>query len=177
MDEDLTFEAVELQQCARSRNSKSPPPASFGSPLATKQRHGSPRIILQRFISMASSTDSAFVDDVDVDEQLLARGNGLGNTHSDAPRHRPNKSGAIAMTDADSDNEDVPLLRPTRNDYGSADGEGHSNSDEGWPTEADFRGLPWWKRPSVSTFHERSICQITDEVRSIGSSRRFCCSP
>ncbi|KAF1937418.1 tetracycline-efflux transporter-like protein [Clathrospora elynae] len=95
---------------------------------------------------MATSTDAVFVEDIDVDQELRSRSNGAKK--SNAPVHISNKSGA-SSPGLDSDNEDAPLLSESRNDYGSADGDGSDNGEEAWAGEADFRGLPWWKRPSI----------------------------
>ncbi|KAH7374274.1 major facilitator superfamily domain-containing protein [Pyrenochaeta sp. MPI-SDFR-AT-0127] len=99
---------------------------------------------------MASNNDAAFVEDVDVDQALQSRIT-ASTSKPKAPFRMPKRSGASSPRD-DSDNEDAPLLSPTRNAYGSADGDGSSSGDDGedeWPGVADFRGLPWWKRPSI----------------------------
>ena len=94
---------------------------------------------------MANTTDAAFVEDIDVDQEIRSRSFGSKNTN---PLYMPNKSGATSPG-LDSDNENAPLLRVSDNDYGSANGDGDNNGVEGWDGDADFRGLPWWKRPSV----------------------------
>jgi hypothetical protein len=95
--------------------------------------------------SMASNADAAFVEDVDVDQELRARNQPL-QSQPKAPVFRPLQS------NHESDDEDAPLLSPTAQDYGSASDSGSRRSSElEWPGEAEFRGLPWWKRPSVGT--------------------------
>lgn len=151
MKECLTDQAVELQQWARGSESNTPanplgsPPASSNQDdLAIFQRH--------HLIAMASNTDAAFVDDADVDQALQSRPT-VSTSNPRMRRHIPNRSGATSPIH-ESDNEDAPLLSPTTNDYGSASGDdstsGRGDGEEDWPSMADFRGLPWWKRPSVS---------------------------
>jgi hypothetical protein len=96
---------------------------------------------------MANTTDAAFVEDIDVDQEIRSRNLGSKNTN---PLYMPNKSGATSPG-LDSDNENAPLLSPSGNDYGSANGNSNNNGGQGWDGDADFRGLPWWKRPSVGT--------------------------
>jgi hypothetical protein len=107
---------------------------------------------------MASNSDAAFVADADVDQALRSR-----QSQSKAPVFRPrqsnnnnnNKKKSRVRSpggESDSDHEDAPLLSPTEQDYGSAHGSNDGNSSElEWAGEADFAGLPWWKRPSVRT--------------------------
>ena len=68
---------------------------------------------------MAATTESVFVEDVDVERELRAR---VRNTN------QPPKSGA-ASPGPDSDNEDAPLLNTFRDDYGGAHSEGDSSSE------------------------------------------------
>jgi hypothetical protein len=104
---------------------------------------------------MASNSDAAFVADADVDQALRSR-----QSQSKAPVFRPRQSNTNNNKkksrvrspggESDSDHEDAPLLSPTEQDYGSAHGSSDGNSSElEWAGEADFAGLPWWKRPSV----------------------------
>ncbi|KAL6705492.1 hypothetical protein ACN47E_006757 [Coniothyrium glycines] len=97
---------------------------------------------------MASTTDAAFAEDVDVDQELRSRNASQRGTN--VPLYMPNKSGATSPS-AESEDEDAPLLSPGRDDYGSVHDEGRSadGSGDAWDGEADFRGLPWWKRPSI----------------------------
>ncbi|KAF2846403.1 tetracycline-efflux transporter-like protein [Plenodomus tracheiphilus IPT5] len=92
---------------------------------------------------MTSSADAAFVEDIDVDQQLRARSN-----KSNVPLYIPKRSRAHSPG-ADRDNEDAPLLSPTRNNYGSANGDDQDNGEDEGAGDKDFRGLPWWKRPSI----------------------------
>ena len=78
---------------------------------------------------MASNTDAAFVEDTDIEQQLRARAHGS----------KPPKTPGATSPGLDSDDEDAPLLGA------SPAASGH----EQWAGDADFRGLPWWKRPSV----------------------------
>lgn len=88
---------------------------------------------------MASTTDAAFVEDIEVEQEFRARVRNL---------KKANKSGATSPG-PDSDNEDAPLLASSRHNNGGANGHGNDNEEEEWAGDADFRGLPWWKRPSV----------------------------
>jgi hypothetical protein len=110
---------------------------------------------------MASNSDAAYVEDVDVDLALRARNNAAQAQSHTAPVYRPDqpyKSGATSPG-LDSDNEDAPLLSPTSQDYGSGDGgNGGSRSNRRssdyeyeWEGQADFEGLSWRKKPSVRT--------------------------
>jgi hypothetical protein len=139
----LTEETIELQQCARDYN---PNTASTSSeyPRTSRDTPGSHKTEERIHHEMASS-EAAFVEDLDVEQEIRSRSNGFKK--SNLPTHIQNKSGT-SSEGLDSDNEDAPLLSPSRNDYGSTDGDG-SNYEEEWAGAADFRGLPWWKRPSV----------------------------
>ncbi|KAF1834904.1 MFS general substrate transporter [Decorospora gaudefroyi] len=95
---------------------------------------------------MASSTDAAFVEDIDVDQGFRMRDK--ASKKSNAPPYTPNKPGARSAG-LDSDNEDAPLLSPSRNEYGNASGNEDNSKEEEWALDAEFRGLPWWKRPSI----------------------------
>jgi hypothetical protein len=102
---------------------------------------------------MASNADAAFAEELDVEQELRSRYN-ASKSQSKAPVYRPhpsNKSGA-SSPGVDSSNEDEPLLNPTGQDYGSVDGDsiGEDDGSEPWDSP-EFRGLPWWKRPSVNT--------------------------
>jgi hypothetical protein len=88
---------------------------------------------------MASTTDAAFVEDIEVEQEFRARIRNLT---------KPSKSGARSPG-PDSDDEDAPLLGSSRNNNGHANDDGTDNGEEEWVGDADFRGLPWWKRPSV----------------------------
>jgi len=89
---------------------------------------------------MATSTDAAFVEDVDSDQRLRARAN-----KSNMPLYMPTGAGAhLPEVNSDSDSEDAPLLSPVRNDTGGVD-----NIEEEWDGAKDFRGLPWWQQPSI----------------------------
>lgn len=48
--------------------------------------------------------------------------------------------------------DETPLLETETGDsqYGSSPVVGDSGEQERWPGEADFAGLPWTRRPSVS---------------------------
>lgn len=78
---------------------------------------------------MASNTDAAFVEDTEIEQQLRVRANGSETL----------KTPGATLPGPDSDDEDAPLL-------GASLG---ANGHEQWAGDADFRGLPWWKRPSV----------------------------
>lgn len=92
-------------------------------------------------VTMASNVDAAFVQDVDVDQELRSR------NHTP---HPSNKSGS-SSPGLDSDHEDAPLLSPGAQDYGSAEGRGHDNgyNESGWRQDPEFHDLPRWKRPSI----------------------------
>jgi hypothetical protein len=140
----LTGEAVELQQCARDRR----PNTALripGSPHSSRSPFGSVAFGENRRNNMANTTDAAFVDDIDVDQEIRSRSFGSKNTN---PLYMPNTSGATS-SGLDSDREDAPLLSPSPQDYGSSNGHGNTNGGRGWDGDTDFRGLPWWKRPSV----------------------------
>lgn len=147
MNEDLTFEVVELQPCTSDHNrplplipSGSPHPIHNVSTTSTATQH-IPR-------TMATSTDAAFVEDVDVDQQLRARAN-----KSSVPLYIPTGAEAhLPETNSDSDSEDAPLLSPASDEYGSIHGN-LDGTEEEWDGAKDFRGLPWWQRPSVCLRH------------------------
>lgn len=137
---ELTEEAVELQQCARRRNPNTAPQQYPGSPPQAESTSEPEQFEHDTLFDMAATTDSAFVEDVDIERELEARVRGSSQSH---------KSGATSPG-PNSDNEDAPLLRASGDDdYGSAHGDERNDSEEEWDGDADFRGLPWWKRPSV----------------------------
>jgi hypothetical protein len=153
---------------ALSRRDRDAPVALTRIPLAPLDTPSTPP-------SMASSVDGPFVEDVDVDQEL--------RTRNQIPQLHPTARGLPHHSNSDSDNEseDAPLLSPTAQDYGSAHGSGSRRSSElEWSGEADFRGLPWWNRPSVcspccctpKTFWSRS-----DVNRYTGSCRLSSSSP
>ncbi|KAJ5056739.1 hypothetical protein J3E72DRAFT_221417 [Bipolaris maydis] len=135
----LTEEAVELQQCARRRNPNTAPQQYPGSPPQAESTSRPEQFEHDSLLGMAATTDSAFVEDVDVERELEARVKGSSQSH---------KPG-VTSPGPDTDNEDAPLLRTSADDYGSAHGDEHNDSEEQWAGHADFRGLPWWKRPSI----------------------------
>ncbi|KAF1962020.1 tetracycline-efflux transporter-like protein [Byssothecium circinans] len=101
---------------------------------------------------MATSIESPFAEDVDIEQELRERTRQNGS--SSAPNRTSttrNKSGVRESIDAEVD-ETAPLLdNTTRSDdeEGSTDnGTGDSEQEE-WFGYAEFRGLPWWKRPSI----------------------------
>jgi hypothetical protein len=159
----LTVEAVELQQCARNRNSL-PSSVPIGSPQASSDF---PDSATPNRPIMASSTDAAFVEDADVDQELRSRN--VTSRGTNVPLYLPNKSGATSPA-IDSDNEDAPLLSPSRVDYGSTDSEADDPEEEEWPGEADFRHLPWWKRPSVRPTNAAGEKWMADSSRYSGYS-------
>ncbi|KAF1847401.1 MFS general substrate transporter [Cucurbitaria berberidis CBS 394.84] len=98
---------------------------------------------------MASNTEATFVEDVDIDQEIRSRTRpNASKSKSKVPRHTPNKSGTTSIA-TESDNEEAPLLRASRDDDGSVDVDGSDGGDDDWFEEADFKGLPWWKRPSI----------------------------
>jgi hypothetical protein len=115
--------------------------------------------------SMAGNPDAALIEDALVDQSLRARNN-ASQSLPKAPVYMPQftNQSVTSPPAIERSDEDAPLLSPTERDYGSANmdgngnGNGNGNGTEGneweWPGEADFAGLPWWKRPSVSAFHQ-----------------------
>lgn len=141
---ELTVGELELQQCARD-----PRLLVFQIPSGYSRASRSPLIPTESHtVTMASNADAAFVEDVDVDQELRSR-----------LALRKNKSGATSPG-IESDNEDAPLLSPRRSDYGSIHEDNGRSDGEDWTIEEEFRDLPWWKRPSVR--HVDSPRQITN---------------
>lgn len=104
---------------------------------------------------MAANGDAAFVAEVDRDQDTRLRNQPSGS-QTRAPVYMPRQPQAPGSSApySESDDEDAPLLNPSAHDYGSADGDSHTGSDNGveeleWPGEAELRRLPWWKRPSI----------------------------
>jgi hypothetical protein len=100
--------------------------------------------------TMANNADLDYVEELDVDQELRAR-HQASKSQPKAPVYMPQQSNhpGASSSDGESDNEDAPLLSPTAQDYGSANGNGRRSSEYEWSGEADFAGLPWWNRPSV----------------------------
>jgi hypothetical protein len=154
------------------------PPVSKSTSVAERSRR-----------AMASNADAVYADDADLDQALRSRNN-ASRSQPKAPvsAPAPSSKSAASSEGIDSDNEDVPLLSPTAHDYGSGNrgrhGRRDSDSDSDgaleWDGQADFRGLPWWKRPSVGAARCRCIMSIgigADMDRSTGCSRRSSSSP
>ena len=151
MEARLTEEAVELQQCARPRNPNTVPLHYPGSPPPTKSTFGRADIKHDTHFEMAATTESVFVEDVDVERELRAR---VRNSNQSP------KSGA-SSPGPDNDNEDSPLLSTFRDDYGGAHDDSDDSSEAEWTGDIDFRGLPWWKRPSVGA-SRLAPCYVDD---------------
>lgn len=147
----LTEEAVELQQCARRRSPDTVALRYPGSPPPARSTSGPARVEHHTLFEMAATTESVFVEDVDVDSELRAR---VRNSNQSP------KSGATSPG-PDSDNEGAPLLNASRDDYGGARSDGDSRSEVEWAGDMDFRHLPWWKRPSVGA-PRLSRCYVDD---------------
>jgi MFS family permease len=99
--------------------------------------------------SMANNADAAYVEDIDVDLALRSRNN-ASRSKAVVPVYRPDQSNnARASSPVESDNEDAPLLSPTAQDYGSGNNGNRRDSEHEWDGQADFEGLPWWKKPSI----------------------------
>lgn len=90
---------------------------------------------------MATTTDAVFAEDVDIEREIQVRARGS--------RRSPKSGAASPGPDSDNDHEDAPLLNGAADDYGSNHGDGDAAEEDAWAGDADFRGLPWWKRPSV----------------------------
>jgi hypothetical protein len=103
---------------------------------------------------MTDNPDAAIMEDALVDQTLRSRNNDP-HSHPKAPVFRPQRDDQFGATSGGSENdhENAPLLSPTERDYGSADSNDGGSSGFEWPGEADFAGLPWWKRPSVCAQH------------------------
>ncbi|KAL6150436.1 hypothetical protein ACJQWK_00287 [Exserohilum turcicum] len=90
---------------------------------------------------MATTTDAVFAEDVDIEREIQVRARGS--------RRSPKSGAASPGPDSDNDHEDAPLLNGAADDYGSNHGDGDAAEEDAWAGDADFRGLPWWKRPSI----------------------------
>lgn len=122
--------------------------------LQTSARSNCAYIELRNRLNMANNADLDYVEELDVDQELRAR-HQASKSQPKAPVFMPlqsNKPGS-SSPGAESDNEDAPLLSPTAQDYGSPNGNGRRNNEYEWSGEADFAGLSWWNRPSVSAWH------------------------
>ena len=124
---------------------------------------------------MASNTDAPFVEDVNVNQELLSH-TGASKLKQNPRFHVSNQPGANSPG-TDSDNEDAPLLSPTGDDYESVNGGSNGDEEEEWSGLSEFRGLPWWKRPSVRASRYQRECELSDNIRYTGFSRPFSCSP
>jgi hypothetical protein len=104
--------------------------------------------------NMANNADLDYVEELDVDQELRAR-HQASKSQPKAPVYMPQQPGrsGASSSGGDSDNEDAPLLSPTAQNYGSANGNGRRSSEYEWSGEADFAGLSWWNRPSVGALH------------------------
>jgi len=143
------------------------PPSSTSNSIEERKR-----------VAMASNADAAYVEDLDVDQALRSRNHAAGSQPK-APVYRPepsNKSGATSPA-VERDEEDAPLLSPTTQDYGSGNNGERRDSEPKWDGQADFEGLPWWKKPSVCALRQFACLNSSDIYRSTGSYHRFYSSP
>jgi hypothetical protein len=134
------------------------------TPIPLQPRASSPTSKSRPVLTMAGNPDAALIEDNIIDQSLRARNN-ASQSLPKAPLYmpQPTNQSRTSPPAIESDDEDAPLLSPTERDYGSANGDGNGNangtgngtgdSEWEWPGEADFAGLPWWKRPSVSAIH------------------------
>jgi len=91
-----------------------------------------------------ATSDATFATDAELDEQVRSRSSAASS------RPRNGKPGRLGQSTPviDVDGERAPLLGAAGGLGGSAGSEAEGDSSE-WFGTADFRGLPWWKRPSV----------------------------
>ncbi|KAH7110577.1 tetracycline-efflux transporter-like protein [Dendryphion nanum] len=92
----------------------------------------------------ANTSEGAFVADSDMDQAVLSRDNGS----SSRGQHLVKKSGDSSPA-LESVNEDSPLLgdNTTNSRRESTDSDGPDGPE--WFGIAEFKGLPWWKKPSI----------------------------
>lgn len=173
MKKSLTVETVELQQCAPNPESN-PPSNATGSPHTAIRTFPFEPVGYNQSATMASSNEAAFVEDVDIDQELRSRAT---TSRSRSNPHLTLNRPVAHSQRSESDAEDAPLLSPTSNGYGSVDGDENENDEEDWPGAADFRGLPWWKRPSVGLTVYQSPRHRTNQHRYTGYFHHSCCSP
>lgn len=109
---------------------------------------------------MASSNDSAFVEDVDIEREMRARlhtrTNSSSSKHGHA--HAPSKKSSASSPVPEAD-EEAPLLSDAGSSYsgrGSVDSR-DGNEEPEWFGYAELRGLPWWKKPSVCCRRHRKL--------------------
>ncbi|KAH6625747.1 tetracycline-efflux transporter-like protein [Boeremia exigua] len=97
---------------------------------------------------MTENVDGVFVDDNDIDRTFRQRP-GSSKSNAKVPllvHSKPGKSGA-SSPGLDSDDENARLLNPTPIDYQTTNNDANKDDEPEWFRE--FRGLPWWKRPSI----------------------------
>ncbi|KAF2729948.1 MFS general substrate transporter [Polyplosphaeria fusca] len=85
-----------------------------------------------------------FAVDSEIDQELRERGKSKVRS-----AHQPSVNSGQASAAGRLDNEQVPLLS---DDGSSHRGRGRSSEDTvrpAWVGAAEFKGLPWWKRPSI----------------------------
>jgi hypothetical protein len=101
---------------------------------------------------MAHNGDADYVEALDIDQEMRAR-HQSSKSQPKAPIYTPQQAGTSGARSqaSDSEDEDAPLLSPTERVHGIADDSDSERSEYEWPGEADFKGLSWWNRPSVST--------------------------
>jgi hypothetical protein len=100
-------------------------------------------------VDMASSNDAVFVSDVDVERDIREREGRGGNGSTTNAKLR-------SVSPTPLMGEEAPLLSDAGSSYNgreSTDNPG-KNGDVEWHGHAELRGLPWWKKPSVGTFHQ-----------------------
>lgn len=102
---------------------------------------------------MASEANAQTVENVYVDQELQSHSIGWESSFNPSIRdyEQPNTSSASSPS-FDSNQEHIPLLSPTAGDSSSTNGDSGGNGETEWDFDKEFRGLPWWKRPSVGSW-------------------------
>ncbi len=109
------------------------------------------------------NADAPFAEANDVDQGLITPAAALN------PGLQASSGAKLPHVQINYDSENAPLLSQTVADYGREDGVGSEHGETEWLGMADFRGLPWWKRPSVSSRNLEKTCSHTDITRLTGS--------
>ena len=94
-----------------------------------------------------NDTDAIFAAEAEIDSRIVRTRHGQRDRKSNAGEEAVVAArGGIDSTFGDEPGEDEPLLGRSRDDKGRGDSSGGAE----WLGIAEFDGLPWHKRPSVS---------------------------
>ncbi|KAJ9665793.1 hypothetical protein H2201_004101 [Coniosporium apollinis] len=101
-----------------------------------------------------AENDAIFVVEAQVESGLSSKNTRNANISQTGEEIRQAKQFGLGVTPAHitrsrTITEETPLLGEQNGASGAQDSKTAGGSGSAWPGQADFKGLPWWKRPSI----------------------------